>query len=603
MFEKQPLPLPRINQASNHSSINQSSPILHQTTPLPQPLNKDNQLQDFLPLSNDELSEASSGGGWLARVIPVVEIRYRIIKWIVDNKIKADIKSAVDELIECTQDGILSIKQLEIFSEKLTGSTFKEIRQKHGFSSDSVPMRIIKRTACGNRWDVQMKGGGESILSDVDVQKFVDAVHEREDELNCISTCEARKIALTLQSSRIKNAKKLLILCGCERQASKLRIKKPDPTWLQKMARKHGLMVSPSQEIEKMRRLACDTDSIKRFFEKHSHLLDRDYRLIFNMDETMVSGNKRFKVLVSKGRIPLSEAESVYPHITACVTISASGYVMKPLFILPNKATFKKLEEVENLGYFASSSSGWTNKNIFTYWGLIFLTEISRYRLNLPPEIRNQSILLLLDGHKSRINFFIARLFDLNGIDILIFPGHTSHLLQPFDVAINSPLKEAYLRRLMMYKLDKGQTRMTINDIRIMMIRCFVDALSESATPGNISSAFEATGIVPLNMDRVLKSDYVMDETVKNRNLDLYRNVNNRDLINNNHLNGSLVNLHHVFLKDLKRIPKNKDFVIEEDDIKRKIRYLHTCSVKEGKCFTKLLDLVPQRVDTIKLEV
>ena len=130
-----------------------------------------------------------------------------------------------------------------------------------------------------------------------------------------------------------------------------------------------------------MRRSACDTSSIKNFFEKHSHILNRDKLLIFNMDETMVSGNKRFKVFVSKGRVPLSEAESIYPHIIACVTISASGYAIKPSFIIP----FKKLEEVENFGYFASSSSVWINKNLFTNWWLLFLTEISRYRLSLPP--------------------------------------------------------------------------------------------------------------------------------------------------------------------------------------------------------------------------
>ena len=54
----------------------------------------------------------------------------------------------------------------------------------------------------------------------------------------------------------------------------------------------------------------------------------------------------------------------------------------------------------------------------------------------------------------------------------------------------------------MVYKLDQVQPKMTINDIKIMMIRCFNDALSESTTPGKI--AFEATRIVPLNMERAL---------------------------------------------------------------------------------------------------
>ena len=60
-----------------------------------------------------------------------------------------------------------------------------------------------------------------------------------------------------------------------------------------------------------------------------------------------------------------------------------------------------------------------------------------------------------------------------------------------------------------------------------------------------------------------------MDENVKNKNLDLYQNINKKNLINNSYLNGSIVDF--VFLTEFKRIPKNEDFVIENNDIRKKI--------------------------------
>ena len=104
----------------------------------------------------------------------------------------------------------------------------------------------------------------------------------------------------------------------------------------------------------------------------------------------MVSSNKKFKVLVTKGRIPLTEAPSINPHITACITIGANGKLLKPLFILPNKKKLGELKEFEGIAYFASSQLGWMNSKIFTYWAVTFIAQILLYRLELPSEIRNQ---------------------------------------------------------------------------------------------------------------------------------------------------------------------------------------------------------------------
>ena len=200
------------------------------------------------------------------------------------------LKEMIAELFIGVARSELSQIQFEILLEKLDGMTFKKLKKIYGISSDSVISRVIKRTACGRFWDRSvMKGGRDSILSDLDVHEFVRIVKERENDINCLSTCEARKIVLHLQTQRVLKAQVLLMKCGCNTLVNKVHVKDPDPTWLQKMARKHGLLIVPSSELETMRRIACDQTAIEEFFMKHSHLLQRDPKLIFNMDETMVN--------------------------------------------------------------------------------------------------------------------------------------------------------------------------------------------------------------------------------------------------------------------------------------------------------------------------
>ena len=208
-------------------------------------------------------------------------------------------------------------------------------------------------------------------------------------------------------------------------------------------------------------------------------------------------------------------SDRIFLHITACVTIGACGYLIKPMFILPNKRKIDGLEEFQMDAYFASSISGWMNKKLFTYWALCFLSEILIYRLQLPASLRHERILLILDGHKSRANFFVAKLFDHFGIDILILPGHTSHMLQPFDVAVASSLKTEFKKNLIAYEFDGNQVgidgeKMNMAEVRKMLVICMIDALRKSGTLANIKKGFAKAGIVPLNRNIPLSSIFAV---------------------------------------------------------------------------------------------
>jgi len=69
---------------------------------------------------------------------------------------------------------------------------------------------------------------------------------------------------------------------------------------------------------------------------------------------------------------------------------------------------------------------------------------LTEHFLKFVPEKTNNKILLLLDGYRSHIAMDIADWVKSNNIVLFILPAHTSHLLQPVDVACYGPFQRMY---------------------------------------------------------------------------------------------------------------------------------------------------------------
>ena len=78
---------------------------------------------------------------------------------------------------------------------------------------------------------------------------------------------------------------------------------------------------------------------------------------------------------------------------------------------------------------------------LFVSFCIFFVCNINNYRLSLPQNIRNEKIILLVDNHTSRCNSWAIEFLARHNIDLLTFPPHTTHVLQPFDVCVAGPLK------------------------------------------------------------------------------------------------------------------------------------------------------------------
>ena len=369
----------------------------------------------------------------------------------------------------------------------------------------------------------------------------------------------------------------------------------PTRSWLNNVVEYTDFHIVSGQQIEYARRMYCDVPRIFFYFQLHSFLFQRDPALIINMDETMLTSKKRFKVLARIGKLPLIPDALKLPHLTGCVAFSASGHVFKPLIILPNKKTLRTLEEFNGKAFFASSAAGWMTQNIFIYFSLLLVCQLFHYRLTLPDSLRHQRIILLVDGHKSRESFTAALIFYLFDIDLVLLPPHTSHLMQAFDVSVASPLKSYFKKELTEEKYDEflanGFTfnKETAQKLRSSLIRAFLNAMTKSATLSNIESGFRKSGIVPININEPLSSQFAMMNHQEHP-------YDDQDLLRNYWLNTE-EGLNELFLKNNDENMGEDDFSIDLKDIASNLK---NSSVADGLSLSDLPPLFVEEEDIIK---
>lgn len=109
--------------------------------------------------------------------------------------------------------------------------------------------------------------------------------------------------------------------------------------------------------------------------------------------------------------------------------------------------------------------------------------------------------LLIFDGHGSHITYEFV-LFCINrNILLLCLPSHSTHLLQPLDVGLFSPYQHFYGQAVDNY-MRSGQNHAGIK--KAVFIPFLTFARDSTFTSKNITQAFLACGISPLNPWRVL---------------------------------------------------------------------------------------------------
>lgn len=218
------------------------------------------------------------------------------------------------------------------------------------------------------------------------------------------------------------------------------------------VARLLKLNVKTPQINEKLRNDCVTTETIHYFFDNtynEKMCTGVPPQLCFNADETSVEVGDPKKII-----IPAEEKEGrkinkfkASSHISALIVINAVGddinhFVIVPLKNLPRDLTPLVVGQKINI---VGSQNGWIDDNCFFNWAKKIVIRVNEIR-----EIYNfdkhQKAILFLDGHGTRNNREIMNLFKSENIEVIIFPPHLTHLLQPFDRVVSRPLKDALSR-------------------------------------------------------------------------------------------------------------------------------------------------------------
>jgi len=166
--------------------------------------------------------------------------------------------------------------------------------------------------------------------------------------------------------------------------------------------------------------------------------------------------------------------------------VSAAAGIVTPLIVFKGKeqlAGWQKTKKEKEYWYSVEENSYMDSRLTLDYLGLVFGPETA-------PITRGRWRLLVFDGFDCHLDYRVIEYCWQHRILPFALPPHTSHVLQPLDVAVFSSLSSAYGKE--------------VNHIRAAVDKdtfpnLFAHAQQVAFTPSNIRSGFRKTGIWPLD--------------------------------------------------------------------------------------------------------
>ena len=185
-----------------------------------------------------------------------------------------------------------------------------------------------------------------------------------------------------------------------------------------------------------------------------------------------------------------SDHEYITIHCAGC----ASGEPLPPFILYKGKNMYRRWMEGGPAGaLYRINESGWMDPANFLSWFLKhFLPAVSHLTKTGP-------VLLFFDGHYSHISLELIRAARQNNVHLLCLPPNTTHILQPLDVGVFSPLKMNWRKVLKLYRLQtKGQkaNKETFPGL--------VRQLWDSVKPEYCKGGFRGAGLFPLSREHIL---------------------------------------------------------------------------------------------------
>jgi hypothetical protein len=271
--------------------------------------------------------------------------------------------------------------------------------------------------------------------------------------------------------------------------------------WHYKFLNRHPEVKSAfARSMDRSRIKAQDPMSVRDWFIRFQMMLAKYGILIedvWNFDESgsAIGVGIKNKVLVSVSRKEAFSAQDGNKEWASAIeAIRSTGQVLPPTFILAgvlqmaewwNRLTDKDAR-------IRTSPRGWSDDEIGFDW-------LQRFERLTREGRKGVWRMLIMDGHGSHLKLPFMEYATDHQILLACLPPHSTHILQPLDVAIFGPVKKVYDQEVKAHGLYNRTLVTKLNYLEwIQKVRTKV------ITPANIESAFRATGLIPYNPDRVL---------------------------------------------------------------------------------------------------
>lgn len=273
----------------------------------------------------------------------------------------------------------------------------------------------------------------------------------------------------------------------------------PGSDWFSSFMFRYKLSIKKPQAVELARKKAADPFIIQEFYNilekvvKELGLENKPER-IYNIDETSYcSDPQKTKVVGLKGYPSTRTTSSAgKTNTTVLVAGNAAGGKGPPFIIFKGKHVWSSWtsEEAYPGTLYSATSNGWIESNAFEE----YLTK------SFIPMVKTgeEPTLLIYDGHSTHVQLAVVEKAKQNNITIIKLPPHSSHLLQPLDLSVFKPYKDAWDMEMVKWQRQHKAEKLPKDQFSVIVGRVW-----EQLDSNVIKKGFEKSGIYPFNRNAV----------------------------------------------------------------------------------------------------
>ncbi|GBP09569.1 Tigger transposable element-derived protein 6 [Eumeta japonica] len=190
--------------------------------------------------------------------------------------------------------------------------------------------------------------------------------------------------------------------------------------------------------------------------------------------------------------------------------VNAIGEKIPPLIVFKGKNVWNQWTSPDaypNTTY-AATVNGWMEGEVFE----------SYFKKTLIPAVGHQRpILLIYDGHSTHVGLNVIEAALKENITILKLPAHTSHILQPLDIAVMKSFKDRWDPMLVKWQRMNIGLPLPKKEFSRLIGSIWVQIDSEV-----IKKGFKQAGIYPLNSGVIQESQFDILKIKQWKSLRLY---------------------------------------------------------------------------------